>query len=102
MGTPHDGSTVANLATKIARVANTAGVSFLSRKKLLSGLVKSLEEDSDTLREIAENFRHHASGEFRELAKIVSFYETRVTPKLGKVVSKCILCSRMWWIFIVI
>lgn len=96
MGTPHQGSTVANLATNIARVANIAGTSFFSRKNLLSSLVKSLERDSETLQDIAENFRHHANGEYRKLVKIVSFFEMKETPPLGKRVSTYIFTI---WLF---
>ncbi|KAI5847028.1 hypothetical protein DFP73DRAFT_592874 [Morchella snyderi] len=80
LGTPHQGSNSANLASTVINISK------LSKRSKASGLLGALEVDSEILEAISNDFRHHSSGENRKFEKIVSIFETRITPGLREVV----------------
>jgi hypothetical protein len=72
LGTPHRGSSAADLAS------NLINITRLAFPGIQSQLLAALEKDSSTLGDIADEFRH-ISSDF----EIASFYEQKPTSLTG-------------------
>lgn len=75
MGTPHQGSDIANTASIITNLINIASIGFTSAV-VKTQLVQSLKTDCETLMDLSEGFRH-------ETIQVITLYETRETSGLG-------------------
>lgn len=86
LGTPHRGSSAADLATVIGKMLNikSAAMGFMVKP----GDLKLLAHNSEPLRDLALSARHR----LHNLA-VVSFYETRPIPPLNFLVCG----SFMFW-----
>ncbi|OBT84698.1 hypothetical protein VE02_06122 [Pseudogymnoascus sp. 03VT05] len=82
LSTPHRGSSQTELPLVLANIANVA-LSGVGRYvgSMRSDLIKSLEKDSMSLKDISTNFRDQT-----ENMKIASFYELKTTPPVNKLI----------------
>jgi len=84
LGTPHGGTDVAKLVGHVINaclhVSRSGGVAGIARIDVRD----SLSNDSDALKILATSFRNRLQG-----LRILTFYETEITPPLAQLVSVC-------------
>lgn len=91
MGTPHRGSTSAGLGKTLGNIANAAILatgSYFFNRGVKTALLNNLAQESTELIRIADDFTQRASA-----LRIITFYETIITPPMSSVVSLVILSS---------
>lgn len=76
MGTPHQGTAVANIASIVSSVIGIATAGLSTPKKL----TKSLKKESEMLLDLSDGFRH-------QKINILSFYETEAMTGMSSPVS---------------
>jgi hypothetical protein len=77
-GTPHKGSSAADLAGVLAQIVNFACLGNSIYGRMRTDLLKSLSRDSSLLEKVSTSFRTRATK-----LRIVSFFEGEVTPPLA-------------------
>ena len=89
MGTPHRGSASAGLGKTLGNIANVAILatgSYGFNRGVKTALLEDLAQESTELIRIADDFTQRASA-----LRIITFYETSITPPMNSVVGSVIL-----------
>ncbi|OIW34693.1 hypothetical protein CONLIGDRAFT_658495 [Coniochaeta ligniaria NRRL 30616] len=84
MGTPHKGSSVANLGSVVGRIVNTCvatSTATLQSKAIRTDLLDYLNSDSKVLRDLAVSVRNRLQD-----LTVVSFYETEALSPLSAMI----------------
>lgn len=75
MGTPHQGSGIADMGAILAKIINVASIG-LGPGRVREELIEILRPDCERLMDLSEGFRH-------ETIKVITFYEMQATNEFG-------------------